>query len=301
MQDERTQRRAELEKVVRWRSPTLADFVEQHSKDISVGGVFVRSDDPLPKSTLVKIEIEIDSETVVQGVGRVVWSRAPENATAQSPAGMGIKFVRMDAESRAKLAELVAQSGQDTPSSFERGSGAEAAIDRETVGPAVGDEAPAPVGGSAEPPETEPAPEAPVSADGDRRVEPALEVDPSPALPSTPVPERAPKPAERASSDKARTTSARRRTHKTKKTKRERKAEARARRDEKRRAKASEASTKRQRPAERARKRPEPAVAPQVTPEPEEDRPTLGPGFWPLLVVLFVVTAATVYALFLRE
>lgn len=107
MTDERIQERAEFRKVVRLRTPTLAEFIEESAIDISAGGIFIGSDEPLKVATLVKLEIELDDGQTVKAVGRVVWRRTPEEATDDMPAGMGVKFVKMDEVTEIRIAEAV--------------------------------------------------------------------------------------------------------------------------------------------------------------------------------------------------
>src|SRR5512143_3181805 len=100
--ESRHQKRTDLETEVRLRSHTLADFIREHSRDISAGGVFVRSDEPMAKHTLVKLEIAFNGEEPIRAVGRVVWVQPPGNES--KPAGMGIKFIKIEEAHRARIA-----------------------------------------------------------------------------------------------------------------------------------------------------------------------------------------------------
>jgi len=48
---------------------------------------------------------------MLQGVGRVVWKREAATATAEKPAGMGVKFIKIDEASRQLIDRLVAAQG----------------------------------------------------------------------------------------------------------------------------------------------------------------------------------------------
>ena len=61
-------------------------------------------------------------EGVITGVGRVVWKRDLGQANDSLPAGMGIKFIKMDPESRSTVEKIVNTRG-DAPASFEEGGG----------------------------------------------------------------------------------------------------------------------------------------------------------------------------------
>ncbi|MGF1467228.1 MAG: PilZ domain-containing protein [Sandaracinaceae bacterium] len=125
--DDRESQRADVQTVVRLRSPTLADFIEKHSEDLSATGVFVRSDEPMAKATLVKVQLVVDEEdgdTYVEAVGRVVWTRSLDEATDAQPAGMGIKFVRVEEEGRDRIRSLVESHG-GRPSNYDLGAPAD--------------------------------------------------------------------------------------------------------------------------------------------------------------------------------
>lgn len=109
--------------TVRYKSATLDEFIEQHSHDVSRGGMFIKTVSPFPAGTLLKIEVRIaGDQRVMQGVGRVVWKRESTEAHDGAPAGMGVKFIKIDDASRSVIDQLVAKSG-GAVSAFERGGG----------------------------------------------------------------------------------------------------------------------------------------------------------------------------------
>src|SRR5208337_741342 len=82
---------------VRYKSATVDEFIENHSLDVSTGGVFVKTTNPFPTGTLLKLEIRIAGDrAVIAGVGRVVWKRDGAQVVAERPAGMGVKFIKID-------------------------------------------------------------------------------------------------------------------------------------------------------------------------------------------------------------
>src|SRR5690606_27847594 len=58
----------------------------------------------------------------MQGVGRVVWKRDQANADPERPAGMGVKFIKIDEESRAVIEKLLASRGPDSASAYDAGT-----------------------------------------------------------------------------------------------------------------------------------------------------------------------------------
>lgn len=118
-QDERKDKRAKVVSLnVRYKSATVDEFIENHSHDVSKGGIFVKTPTPFPPGTLLKFEIRLAGDmSVISGVGRVVWKREPTQAGTEKPAGMGVKFIKIDDSSRATIDKLVAQKA-DAGSAF---------------------------------------------------------------------------------------------------------------------------------------------------------------------------------------
>jgi uncharacterized protein (TIGR02266 family) len=108
--------------TVRHRSASVDEFIENHSHDISRGGMFINTTTPFPPGTLLKFEVRIAGERrVLQGVGRVLWKRDTPGAGDQQPAGMGIKFIKIDPETRDIIDRLVSNR-PDTKAAFETGA-----------------------------------------------------------------------------------------------------------------------------------------------------------------------------------
>lgn len=121
MADARKDKRTLLSLKIRYKSATLEDFIERYSSDISQGGVFIKAKKPLDVGTLLKFEFLLqDQSSLIHGVGRVVWRREPADADADNPAGMGIKFIKMDPQSRSLVQRIC--EGRDAPGVFEQGS-----------------------------------------------------------------------------------------------------------------------------------------------------------------------------------
>ena len=103
-----------LSMTVRYKSATLDEFIEHHSHDVSRGGMYIKTPQPFPPGTLLKFEVKIAADQkVIQGVGRVVWRRESDEATLEHPAGMGVKFIKLDEESKIIIDQLVtARTGE---------------------------------------------------------------------------------------------------------------------------------------------------------------------------------------------
>lgn len=110
-----------LNLTVRYKSATVADFVEDYSHDISRGGLFIKTTTPFPTGTLLKFEVRIGEEkTVIDGVGRVTWRRERTMGPGK-PAGMGIKFIRI-ADECVQVIQKAVEHHPDQESQFEEGA-----------------------------------------------------------------------------------------------------------------------------------------------------------------------------------
>jgi uncharacterized protein (TIGR02266 family) len=119
-QDTRKDKRAKIVSLnVRYKSATVDEFIENHSHDVSKGGIFIKTPTPFPPGTLIKFEIRIAGDkAVIAGVGRVVWKREAGSAAAERPAGMGVKFIKIDESSRQVIDRVVAEKS-DAGSAFQ--------------------------------------------------------------------------------------------------------------------------------------------------------------------------------------
>ncbi len=66
------------------------------SGNISLGGLFVEVEKPLPVGTIVKFELHLEPPLeVVRGTAEIVWIR-PDKASADKLAGMGLQFRHLE-------------------------------------------------------------------------------------------------------------------------------------------------------------------------------------------------------------
>lgn len=104
----RGSQRIPLETRVRLEFDRFQGFVEEYSSNLSLGGMFIRTDEPKPPGTLVEFELALqeDDFTLIQGSGEVVWVREREEGETQ-PAGMGIRFRELNQRSEDLILQLV--------------------------------------------------------------------------------------------------------------------------------------------------------------------------------------------------
>jgi len=86
----------------------LNTFFADYTKNISKGGTFIRTTKPLEIGTEFVFVLSVPTHNTQLALkGEVVWVVAEDNATADNPAGMGIRF-KFDSEAeREKVDDFV--------------------------------------------------------------------------------------------------------------------------------------------------------------------------------------------------
>lgn len=92
-------------------------FVSNHVCNISKGGLFIRSDSPLPLNAEVELVLRLPgTQRSIHATGRVIWNYDIQKGTARIVPGSGIRFVGMAPSDRAALesylADLTPAAGQ---------------------------------------------------------------------------------------------------------------------------------------------------------------------------------------------
>lgn len=104
--DRRQHPRESIELVVRYQR--MNTFFADYAKNISRGGTFVATSEPLPPDTEFVFSLGVpELEEPLQLRAKVMWTTAPEVATKARPAGMGIQFQYLDAEERRRTEGLI--------------------------------------------------------------------------------------------------------------------------------------------------------------------------------------------------
>lgn len=97
---------------IKFKSENLDKFIERYAVDVSPGGIFVRTREPLAVGTPVAFDFSLhDGTALVAGTGVVVWVREPDPARAASP-GMGLRFDKLTAASQSMLTKILAEKAR---------------------------------------------------------------------------------------------------------------------------------------------------------------------------------------------
>jgi type IV pilus assembly protein PilZ len=112
MQDAREDDRAAVTLKVGY--TRLNTFFADYTKNISKGGTFIRTEQPLELGTEFLFELTVPSndapeapELKIDLTGVVKWVVTEAEATADKPAGMGIQFVFANDEDRTRVQTVV--------------------------------------------------------------------------------------------------------------------------------------------------------------------------------------------------
>ena len=83
-------------------------FVSNHMMNISRGGLFIKTEAPLPRGSEVDLTLDLPGlGQVLRPKGRVVWTYDIPKGTAHLVSGMGIRFEGLSPESRELLERYV--------------------------------------------------------------------------------------------------------------------------------------------------------------------------------------------------
>jgi uncharacterized protein (TIGR02266 family) len=148
---------------IKFKSASLDEFVARYGADVSAGGIFIRTRQPLAVGSLLRFDFSLtDGSHLMAGMGTVVWIREPDPSRAGSIPGMGLRFDQLAPESQQNHQQILAAKAR-------RG-------DRLAGTPAQGFAAAAPPARTSAKPATpppiaaRPAPAAPVAAPPSARV-----------------------------------------------------------------------------------------------------------------------------------
>ena len=112
-------RRIPLEREISFRVPRFENFVTEYSANISATGIFVRTQEPLEPGTDLSLEFKVaDDWKLIRGRGRVIWIRTKDEGP-DAPAGMGIRFLEMDPQSRRLIHWMVDKHAREGGDTFE--------------------------------------------------------------------------------------------------------------------------------------------------------------------------------------
>jgi uncharacterized protein (TIGR02266 family) len=136
---------------IKFKSNSLDQFIERYSVDVSRGGIFIRTKEPLPVGTTLRFEFQLqDGSSLIGGEGTVVWNRAYDPARTGVAPGMGVRFDKLTADSQRVLDRILGEKHKRGEAQLESRFDAGVRASREARGhdfPDTGTPLPAPAPG----------------------------------------------------------------------------------------------------------------------------------------------------------
>src|SRR5688572_20705164 len=101
---------------IKFKSESVEHFIARYGADVSPGGIFIRTRDPLGVGTSLRFEFSLaDGQSLLAGHGTVVWVREPDQSRAGVIPGMGVRFDKLTPESQNALGTILAgKAGKDS-------------------------------------------------------------------------------------------------------------------------------------------------------------------------------------------
>lgn len=94
---------------IKFKSASIDQFIERYSVDVSRGGIFIRTKEPLAVGTPLRFEFQLqDGTALIGGDGTVVWNRAPDPNRQNVVPGMGVRFDKLTPDSQRVLERILA-------------------------------------------------------------------------------------------------------------------------------------------------------------------------------------------------
>jgi uncharacterized protein (TIGR02266 family) len=98
---------------IKFRSANLDQFIERYAVDVSRGGIFIRTREPLPVGTQMRFDFQLqDATPLLAGEGTIVWIRENDPSRAGVTPGMGVRFDKLTASSQPTLEKILAEKAR---------------------------------------------------------------------------------------------------------------------------------------------------------------------------------------------
>src|SRR5580704_16536085 len=123
---------------IKFRSASVDQFIERYAVDVSRGGIFIRTREPLAVGTRLKLEFQLqDATPLLAGEGTVVWIREPDPMRGNATPGMGVRFDKLTPESQPTLEKILAEKTRQQQTGAAQPAGPPAGLTKTGGGMAV--------------------------------------------------------------------------------------------------------------------------------------------------------------------
>jgi uncharacterized protein (TIGR02266 family) len=98
---------------IKFRSASLDQFIERYAVDVSRGGIFIRTREPLAVGTPLRFDFQLqDGSALLAGDGTIVWIRENDPSRAGVTPGMGVRFDKLSSTSQPVLEKILAEKAR---------------------------------------------------------------------------------------------------------------------------------------------------------------------------------------------
>jgi uncharacterized protein (TIGR02266 family) len=98
---------------IKFRSASLDQFIERYAVDVSRGGIFIRTREPLAVGTPLRFDFQLqDGSALLAGDGTIVWIRENDPSRAGVTPGMGVRFDKLSPASQPVLEKILADKAR---------------------------------------------------------------------------------------------------------------------------------------------------------------------------------------------
>jgi uncharacterized protein (TIGR02266 family) len=98
---------------IKFKSASLDEFISRYGADVSPGGIFIRTKQPLDVGTNLQFEFTLaDGGGLLAGLGTVAWVRENDPGRANNVPGMGLRFDKLSAESQHNHQMILAEKAR---------------------------------------------------------------------------------------------------------------------------------------------------------------------------------------------
>ena len=112
----RTGKRTPVTLKIKFKSETIEQFIERYAVDVSQGGIFIRTKEPLAVGTAMKFEFQLrDASPLIAGEGTVVWTRENDPSRPAIAPGMGVRFDKLADGSPSVLERILSEKAKQHP------------------------------------------------------------------------------------------------------------------------------------------------------------------------------------------
>jgi uncharacterized protein (TIGR02266 family) len=98
---------------IKFKSASLDEFISRYGVDVSPGGIFIRTKQPVEVGTSLQFDFTLaDGTPLLAGLGTVAWVRESDPARTNNIPGMGLRFDKLSLESQHAHQTILAEKAR---------------------------------------------------------------------------------------------------------------------------------------------------------------------------------------------